>query len=123
MAGTLPAPDQYEGWPGAPVIPVICKELVTETKDVPGGEPFNVLFVCTANQCRSPMAEQLLRVALADLGYQWHVESAGISVAPGPAHPLAVQVLDEHSTKLPADWRSASRRRTGPGPGMVGQLT
>jgi len=41
-----------------------------------------LLFVCTGNTCRSPMAEILLRAALPiDVG--WTVASAGISATPG----------------------------------------
>ena len=31
-------------------------------------QPFHILVVCTANSCRSPLAEHLLRAALADAG-------------------------------------------------------
>jgi ribose 5-phosphate isomerase B len=43
-----------------------------------------VLFVCTGNTCRSPMAAALLRRRLAELGEPWasvEVESAGVAVA------------------------------------------
>jgi protein-tyrosine-phosphatase len=41
-----------------------------------------LLFVCTGNTCRSPMAEILLRAALpVDAG--WTVASAGVSATPG----------------------------------------
>ena len=39
-----------------------------------------VLFVCSANQCRSPMAEVLFREHLEQMGLAdgWRVESAGV---------------------------------------------
>jgi protein-tyrosine phosphatase len=46
------------------------------TQPAPGGAPlFEVLTVCTGNICRSPLAEQLLRLRLAPLGAV--VSSAG----------------------------------------------
>ena len=64
--------------------------------------PFEVLIVCTANQCRSPMAEFLLKEALAALDVTWTVRSAGSQAVPGAAvHPLIVQVLAERDLKIP----------------------
>lgn len=55
-------------------------------------EPFRILFVCTGNTCRSPMAEALTRRALDERGWS-HVEvaSAGISTVTGlPASDGAI---------------------------------
>ena len=40
----------------------------------------SILFVCSANQCRSPMAEVLFRQLLTEKGKadEWRVESAGV---------------------------------------------
>ena len=57
---------------------------------------FEVLFVCTANQCRSPIAEFLLRAELDALNLDgpWLVSSAGIAARDGdPIHPLVDQLL------------------------------
>lgn len=43
-----------------------------------------LLFVCTGNTCRSPMAEALARKALADRP-DWRVLSAGIGAINGQA--------------------------------------
>ena len=38
----------------------------------------NILFVCTGNTCRSPMAESLFRLR-AGKKNPWHVSSAGLA--------------------------------------------
>ncbi len=45
----------------------------------------SILFVCSANQCRSPMAEALFKSILDDMGVgaSWRVESAGVWAYPG----------------------------------------
>jgi protein-tyrosine phosphatase len=47
--------------------------------------PFSVLFVCTGNICRSPIAEQLFRVHLDSPSAVW--SSAGIGALEGQAMP------------------------------------
>ncbi|AKJ65088.1 Sua5/YciO/YrdC/YwlC family protein [Kiritimatiella glycovorans] len=54
-----------------------------------------ILFVCTGNTCRSPMAEHLFRERLGDRA-EWSAQSAGISAAEDmPATQNAVHVLRE----------------------------
>jgi protein-tyrosine phosphatase len=58
---------------------------------------YRILTVCTGNICRSPMAEYLLREAVADAGLEdrIEVESAGTTgwEAGSPIDPRAGQLL------------------------------
>ncbi|GAA1460741.1 low molecular weight phosphotyrosine protein phosphatase [Williamsia maris] len=55
-----------------------------------------ILFVCTGNICRSPMAEYLLRSRLTDLPDPVVVHSAGVGALNGdPMHPQSLRVLRE----------------------------
>lgn len=61
-------------------------------------EQFVVLIVCTANLCRSPMAEHLLRVAMHTVVQEppWVVRSAGSRARDGgPMHHHTAQVLSQ----------------------------
>ncbi len=57
--------------------------------------PYRVLFVCTGNTCRSPMAVQVLRRELDRAGLAAEVASAGlrVSAAGQPADPRAQALL------------------------------
>lgn len=52
--------------------------------ETPPTAPFRLLFVCTGNTCRSPLAEVITRRDVAARGWE-HVEvrSAGVAAAPG----------------------------------------
>jgi len=63
------------------------------TKDLPG----SVLFACTHNAIRSPMAESLLRYIH---GKRVYVDSVGLRAM--PVDPFAVAVLDEIGIDLSA---------------------
>lgn len=71
---------------------------------------FDVLIVCTANLCRSPMAERLLRRRVTDLlgdAARVSVTSAGVRAAPDrPMHPYAATALRERGAD-PDGFRSA----------------
>jgi protein-tyrosine-phosphatase len=66
-----------------------------------------LIFVCTGNTCRSPMAEGLLK-ALLPPGCGWEVSSAGICAAAGwPPSEHAVKALREKGIDI-----SGHRSRT-----------
>ena len=70
--------------------------------------PRSVLFVCTANQCRSPMAEALLKSLAAQRGEadRWQIQSAGTWTEPGrPATQLSQVVMRQRNIDL-SDHRS-----------------
>lgn len=70
-----------------------------------------VLFVCTGNTCRSPMAEAILKKMLEDKGVgNLEVTSAGTHGLPNaPASLFAMQVAGERGVDLPGH---RSRRLT-----------
>jgi L-threonylcarbamoyladenylate synthase len=88
----------------------ILREGVLDTRAVTEMIRRRVLFVCTGNTCRSPIAEGLARSVLSkhigcgvdDLASQgWGVQSAGIFAAPGtPATPEAVQAAKAHGVDI-----------------------
>lgn len=71
---------------------------------------WNVLFVCTGNTCRSPMAEQIARGLLAERldipanqlqDHRVIVRSAGVFATDGsPASPEAVAVMQQQNLDL-----------------------
>ncbi|WP_025722395.1 low molecular weight protein arginine phosphatase [Paenibacillus polymyxa] len=57
----------------------------------------NILFVCTGNTCRSPMAEGMLRKLAAEHGLELEVRSAGVAAMEGtPISRHAEAVLRDH---------------------------
>ncbi|WP_067930208.1 low molecular weight protein arginine phosphatase [Alicyclobacillus kakegawensis] len=53
-----------------------------------------IVFVCTGNTCRSPMAARLLQQAARQRGLDWEIESAGLyAMAGSPMTEQAAQAL------------------------------
>jgi protein arginine phosphatase len=75
-----------------------------EIPRAPEGEPttYNLLFVCTGNTCRSPLAAAISKRAIEQRGWSHvRVRSAGIASGPGaPASEGAVEVAAEHQIDL-----------------------
>lgn len=68
----------------------------------PRPEPFRILFVCTGNTCRSPLAEVLARRGIEERGWR-HVEvrSAGIRTIHGaPASLGSLRAAASHGLDL-----------------------
>ena len=66
------------------------------------GTTYNLLFVCTGNTCRSPMAAAIAQGLIQERGWTHvAVRSAGTGAAPGSAaSPQAVTVTREHQLDL-----------------------
>ena len=58
----------------------------------------HILFVCTGNTCRSPMAESILRHLAKEKGHELEVRSAGVSAWNGSP-------MSEHAQQVLKDWQ------------------
>lgn len=61
----------------------------------------NILFVCTGNTCRSPMAEYIAKKQISEIGVEITAESAGISASDGELPTAsAVEVMKEYGIDI-----------------------
>ena len=67
-----------------------------------------ILFVCTGNTCRSPMAEAAMKAELKKRKIAWYtVQSAGLRAVEGsPMTPESVQALTEAKIKFSPTFQS-----------------
>jgi protein-tyrosine-phosphatase len=74
------------------------------SRDEPRTTTFNILFVCTGNTCRSPMAEGIARAELRERGWAHvQVRSAGVAAdVGGGASPEGVAVAERHGIDITA---------------------
>ena len=64
-------------------------------------ESFRLLFVCSGNTCRSPLAAALAKREIARLGWRVEVRSAGVSAVRGvPASTGSLRVGARHGLDL-----------------------
>lgn len=71
-------------------------------QDAPRGTTYNLVFVCTGNTCRSPLAAALARRELERRDWR-HVEVASAGLAAEDGHPAsrhAVAVAERHGLDL-----------------------
>ena len=79
-----------------------------------------VLFVCSGNICRSPMAEVIAAARAPDVD----VTSAGLDVLPGmPATPAAVSAVAERGLDLTGHQAAPVSARLSPTPDLVYVMT
>jgi arsenate reductase len=83
------APPELGGW-GATVVWLRMPSLPARPVPKPSTARLRVLFLCTANACRSQMAEGWARALKAD-----RIEAHSAGVAPHYLHPLAERVMKE----------------------------
>ena len=63
---------------------------------MPEERALRLLFICTGNICRSPMAEHLARAYASERGQALEARSASaMGLTDHPAHPTAVKVMAE----------------------------
>lgn len=80
-----------------------CERRTSGTLDpsMKGVGDVHLLFICTGNTCRSPMAAFFARHEIHQRGLNWSVESAGLYAAPGqPMSAFAADALTRRQIPL-----------------------
>jgi arsenate reductase len=69
-----------------------------------------VLFLCTANSCRSQMAEAIVNARFSS---QWRAFSAGVRPA-ASVHPMVARALEEEGIRFRGKPKAADRFKNSP---------
>ncbi|MBM3329367.1 MAG: hypothetical protein FJY67_07850 [Calditrichaeota bacterium] len=83
-----------------------CKFMFKRLRGLLTGRPpspslRSVLFVCTANVTRSPVAEAMFRRAVESSGEEWQIASAGVRAIPGvPVNPVIGFIMFQRQMPL-----------------------
>ena len=59
-----------------------------------------ILFLCTGNTCRSPMAEGFAKKIFGELGLDYTVQSAGLSAGSGGANEKSILAAREYGVDI-----------------------
>src|SRR5262245_18808678 len=99
--GSSPRSTRFDHWP----TPTMTGERGSSAMRsfLPGRtytHAIEILLVCTANQCRSPMAEGLLRRSLAQAGVVAMVHSAGLLPGGVGATPDAIATVGDRGVDI-----------------------
>src|SRR5262245_2830628 len=100
-AGSSPRSTRFDHWPTPTMTGVRGSRAMRSF--LPGPtytHAIEILLVCTANQCRSPMAEGLLRRSLARAGVVAMVHSAGLLPGGAGATPDAIGTMAERGVDI-----------------------
>jgi protein-tyrosine-phosphatase len=83
-----------------------------------------IVFVCTGNTTRSPMAEGYARKMVEDKGSDWEIASAGLAAFPGvPVVPEAIATLKKAGIDMPGQVSNPLSKMVVDGAAMIITLT
>jgi tRNA threonylcarbamoyl adenosine modification protein (Sua5/YciO/YrdC/YwlC family) len=118
--GTISRNNVFKAIAGKEVA-VKSNDAKKEDKKAPG--PKKILFVCSGNSCRSPMAAGILRKMLAGQG-NFDVMSAGVTAIEGiPAAPNAKKVLKNRDIDITGHFTRRLNKEMADGASLVVVMT
>lgn len=78
----------------------VAPDATSDRSAAPGDHLPNLLFVCTANRCRSPLAEHITRHLLLTRGLSATVQSAGLLRGGDPTPPIGIAAAADFGLDL-----------------------